>query len=221
MVDIHVISLAMPFKLGQVNCYLVETGGGFFLIDSGAPNNRAALEAALAGAGCKPGQLKLVVLTHGDFDHSGNCAYLREAFGALIAMHAEDRAMVERGDMFSNRRKGNRFLSKLVALFVGFGKAERFMPDFYLDDGDSLAEYGLGARVLSLPGHSGGSIAVLTDGGELFCGDLLENVKGPALGSIMDDPDTARVQVERLRGLGVTTVYPGHGKPFQMEELVQ
>ncbi|RLI67201.1 hypothetical protein DRO91_10540, partial [Candidatus Heimdallarchaeota archaeon] len=30
------------------------------------------LERELEKAGCKPGDLKLVVLTHGDFDHTGN-----------------------------------------------------------------------------------------------------------------------------------------------------
>jgi len=78
----------------------METDAGFILIDTGCSNKRVELEKRLESAGCKPGDLKLIVLTHGDFDHTGNAAYLRKKFGAKIAMHHEDSGMVERGDMF-------------------------------------------------------------------------------------------------------------------------
>ena len=41
-----------------------------------------------------------IVLSHGHFDHTGSCAYLREKYGAEIAMHQGDLEMVEGGDMF-------------------------------------------------------------------------------------------------------------------------
>ncbi len=64
-------------NLGHVNCYLVKTGDGFILIDTGWATKRTELEKELESAGCKPGNLKLVILTHGDSDHVGNCTYLR------------------------------------------------------------------------------------------------------------------------------------------------
>jgi glyoxylase-like metal-dependent hydrolase (beta-lactamase superfamily II) len=39
------------------------------LIDDGYPAKRSYLEKELERAGVKPGNLKLVVLTHGDHDH--------------------------------------------------------------------------------------------------------------------------------------------------------
>jgi len=94
------VSLKLPFRLGSVNCYVVETGSGFVLIDTGASNRRKDVEKELEGVGCKPGDLKLIILTHGDFDHTGNAAYLRRRFGARIAMHRDDAGMLERGDIF-------------------------------------------------------------------------------------------------------------------------
>ena len=41
-------------------------------------------------AGCKLGSLKLIVLTHGDFDHTGNAAYLRHKYAIKIAMHFDN-----------------------------------------------------------------------------------------------------------------------------------
>ena len=173
MKDIRVITLPLPFKLGTVNCYLVKTGTGFVLIDTGSSNQRDELEGELVGAGCKLGDLKLIVLTHGDFDHTGNAAFLRERFGAKIAMHRDDAGMAERGDMFWNRQSGNALLRMLAPILFRFPKSNRFRPDFYIEEGDNLSEYGFDDRVLSIRGHSKGSIGVLTAAGDLFCGDLV------------------------------------------------
>jgi glyoxylase-like metal-dependent hydrolase (beta-lactamase superfamily II) len=219
-VQIRAISLPLPYKLGSVNCYLWESHAGYLLIDTGASNRRDELERELARAGCEPGKLVLIVLTHGDFDHAGNCAYLREKFGAQVAMHQDDLGMVEQGDMFWNRKSGNALMRLLLPiLFGGFPRSHRFRPDMFLQDGADLSEHGFDAQVILIPGHSKGSIGILTAGGDLFCGDLLENVKEPALNSIMDDLAAARASIDKLRGLEVETVYPGHGKPFPIDLL--
>jgi glyoxylase-like metal-dependent hydrolase (beta-lactamase superfamily II) len=219
--DIKTIRLRLPYRLGSVNGYLIKTGRGHFLIDTGSSNQRAVLERALAGAGCQPGTLKLIVITHGDFDHTGNAAYLRHKFGAKIAMHADDAGMAERGDMFWNRKKGNRLIRTLAPLLFRFGAANRFQPDVTIEDGVDLAEYGFDAKVLSIPGHSRGSIGILTAGGALFCGDLLTNTDKPVLNSIMDDAAAANASVEKLRSLEINTLYPGHGQPFTLATLIK
>jgi len=220
MQNIKIITLSLPYRLGTVNCYLVETGTGFVLIDTGASNKRAELENYLTSAGCKPGDLKLIVLTHGDFDHTGNAAYLGERFGAKIAMHKDDSGMAEHGDMFFNRSSGGTLFRIIAPILFKFFRSNRFRPDFYLEEGDDLAEYGFDAQVLSIPGHSKGSIGILTAGGDLFCGDLLENSKKPATNSIMDDSAACEASLEKLRGFEIDTVYPGHGKPFAMDSFL-
>lgn len=220
MPEIKTITLPMPYRLGTVNCYLVRTDAGFVLIDTGGSNQRAGLEQALVGAGCQPGQLQLIVITHGDFDHTGNAAYLRQKFGAPIAIHPDDAGMAERGDMFWNRKSGNAILRVIAPLLFRFAKSDRFTPDVCLEDGQDLSDYGFAAQALALPGHSKGSIGLLTAGGELFCGDLLDNTKQPALNSIMDDVAAARASVEKLSELSINTVCPGHGQPFSMAEFL-
>lgn len=221
--EIGSIPLTMPLGLGSVNCYLVKTGQGCILIDTGSSNRRADLEKELIRADCMPGALDIILLTHGDFDHTGNAAYLAKKFDAQIALHAGDRGMAERGDMFAGRTSGNwlvKLIAPLSALLFGFGRAERFTPDIAIDEGTDLAQYGFDAHVLSLPGHSRGSIGILTANGDLFCGDLFSNVNGPVLNSLMDDPAAGQASVNRLTRLNVHTVYPGHGKPFLMEQFL-
>jgi hydroxyacylglutathione hydrolase len=214
--EIKPITLALPFRLGSVNCYLVKTDAGYILIDTGGSNKRAEIEEALHRAGCRPGDLNLIVLTHGDFDHTGNAAYLRQKFGAKLAMHPDDFGMLERGDMFWNRRKSSPVLKAIAPLLFRFGQSNRVTPDIAIDEGYDFSGYGLGARVLSIPGHSKGSIALLTADGDLFVGDLFENTKQPKLNSIMDDLAAAQASAEKLRSLEVRTVYPGHGRAFPL-----
>jgi hydroxyacylglutathione hydrolase len=217
---VRIIRVPMPYRLGQVNCYLVEGEQGHILIDTGSSNSRALLDRELEDAGCRLETFRLILLTHGDFDHTGNAAHLRARFGAPIAMHAGDLGMVQRGDMFAGRSKGNVLLRTMSPLLFRFGKSQRFEPDLTLQDGDSLSEYGLDAQVLSIPGHSSGSIGLLTAEGDLFCGDLLENLSKPDLNSIMDDLVAANASVDRLSKLDIVTVYPGHGEPFPLNLLL-
>lgn len=218
---IRTITLALPYRLGRMNCYLVEADAGFVLLDTGGRNRRAELVRELEEAACRLDNLSLIILTHGDFDHTGNCAFLREKFGTRAAMHIDDLGMVERGDMFYNRESGNALIRTLAPILFGYGKSDRFKPDLFLEEGDDLSGYGFGARVLHLPGHSRGSIGILTAGGDLFCGDLLDDTDSPGLGSIMDDPAAAKASVGKLTGLEIHTVYPGHGKPFAWEQFVR
>jgi hydroxyacylglutathione hydrolase len=203
-----------------VNAYLIQTDLGFVLVDTGMRNQQAALEKRLAEERVTPGSLKLILITHGDFDHIGNVAYLRRVSSAPVAMHEGDVRMARDGDMFAGRRRPGLGARLLLPLVARLPEKSRFEPDVLLDEESDLTEYGLpGARILSLHGHSAGSIALLLDDGSLFCGDVLENRKTPRLGSIMDDVPTAQASVDRLKTLGVGTVYPGHGAPFEMADL--
>ena len=103
--SIKTINLKLPFRMGSVNCYLIETNTGYILIDTGGSNKREDLEKELESSGCHPGNLNLIVLTHGDFDHTGNASYLRKKFSTKIAMHHYDSGVVEYGNMYWNRKK--------------------------------------------------------------------------------------------------------------------
>jgi glyoxylase-like metal-dependent hydrolase (beta-lactamase superfamily II) len=217
--EITPIALPLPLGFGQVNCYLLRTEGGCILIDAGGHNGRTRLEQELERAACRPGELRLVILTHGDFDHTGNAAYLRDRYGAQIAMHAGDAGMIAHGDMFYERGSPGALVRWASKLLFRFDAADRFEPDIAVDDGYDLSPFGVDAQVLSIPGHSKGSIGVLTAGLDLFCGDLFVNRREPVLNDLIDDLVTARTSAERLQGLDVETVYPGHGAPFAMAQL--
>jgi hydroxyacylglutathione hydrolase len=205
----------IPVITGIANCYLLREERGFVLVDCGSVLNRGRLRRALREAGCRPGDLNLVVVTHADFDHTGNCAWLRKKYGANVALHPAELPAVT-GNMLDNRAApvGRLVRGAMRALGSLFGR--RFEPDVVFEEESSLQDYGLDARVIFIPGHSQGSVGVLTADGDLFCGDLLNNSKGaPVKNWLVDVPAEMDASVQKLAALGVRTVYPGHGQPFK------
>ncbi|MFW9853007.1 MAG: MBL fold metallo-hydrolase [Candidatus Thorarchaeota archaeon] len=211
--------------LEKVNCYLIETEKGFILIDTGFTKNRSKIDAFLSNKGITPEnqRLKLILLTHGDFDHTGNAKYLKEKYNSEIALHNDDIGMVEHGDITWNRNMNVflRILGKLMTILLGMQlkKEDRFLPDIVLENEQKLDEYGLSAQIISLPGHSKGSVGVLTEDGHFFCGDILENIEQPDQAKMVSDKDDMLQSVEKISSLEFKYVYPGHGKPFEKKEL--
>lgn len=209
-------------NMGFVNCYLINAGDGFILVDTGFPGTGEALEKELEKAGCTPGKLKLIILTHGDIDHSGNCAYLKAKYSVKAAIHRNDAPMVETGNMLMNR-KTRSIMQRIMHLFMAHSKKfrkiidsfEKFRPDILLDDGYSLAGFGASAKVVFIPGHTPGSIGVLMSSGDFIAGDTFNNAGKPATARIIHDEAQLAESIKLLKGLGIKTVYPGHGKPFQ------
>jgi glyoxylase-like metal-dependent hydrolase (beta-lactamase superfamily II) len=205
--------------LSFVNAYLVKAGAGAILIDTGVPQQWARLEAELLQAGVLPDQLKLVLITHGDYDHTGNCAELQQKYHAKIAMHPGDVEMVKTGQRAKRHGKGP--LGKIF-LWLGTrmgGNFHKFEPDIVLEDGQELTEFGLAARVIYTPGHTKGSIAVLTADGRLFAGDTVANWRKPGSAPFIENEKELKDSLLILKGTKARMVYPGHGKPFAFEAL--
>lgn len=229
-------SFAEPTKvkvieLTFVNAFLIKLPAGedgFVLIDTGLPSHWATLEKELISAGCLPGKLKLVILTHGDRDHAGNCKKLQEKYNVKIAMHQADYSIVETGFSGKRKRKVKSLKQRIFFLIAGLlGKMQKnkmninkFEPDIFLKDGQSLKEYGFDGKIIHVPGHTKGSIAVLTKQGNLFVGDTMVNRKHPETATIIENSDELNGSIDKLKKLDIKMVYPGHGKPFLTESFL-
>ena len=215
----------MPYELsaatGGVNCYLLKTTGGFFLVDTGFSLSKGKLEKLLARTGCFPGNLKLVIVTHADIDHTGNCLFLQEKFKAKIAMHPAEAEAAAAVKMTANRKNKSPLLMRAVmALFAGL-LTRPFQPDAWLRDGERLSEFGLDAAIIHTPGHTLGSVSVLTDDGDLFCGDFLKGTGRAGVNTLADDAAAMEESYKKIKNLKIKKIYPGHGRPFTFEELLK
>jgi hydroxyacylglutathione hydrolase len=156
-------------------------------------------------------------------DHVGNCAKLQEKYKCKIAMHKDDSLMVENGLLL--KRKARSLTAKVFSiirrLFRRKFTFDKFKPDVYLSEGQNLNEYGFNAKVLHIPGHTKGSIGILTDDGNLFAGDTFTNKRKPEIANYIENHLELENSINRLKKMNIKMIYPGHGKPFEMEQLAR
>lgn len=215
----NITTIEMTF----VNAFLVKVREGFVLIDTGLGMHWERLETELISSGCLPDKLKLVIITHGDFDHTGNCAKLQKKYKCRIAMHNNDSPMVENG-LFVKRKARTLKAKIFILIRMLFRRKfvfDKFKPDIYLIEGQNLNEYGFNATVVHIPGHTKGSIGIITDDGNLFAGDIFINNREPDIAAYIENPGELKNSIDRLKKMNIKTVYPGHGKPFEMEQIAR
>jgi len=164
----------------------------------------------------KDKNVNLIVLTHGHFDHVGSAQYLAKRLNVPIAMSEKDIPIIGNGE--DSILLGTTALGKVFSFFskpvLKRSRYSIFKPEVLLKEGQELFEYGVNAKILELPGHTKGSIGILTDDGEIIVGDAMFNMLRPTVARIFEDEESMRKSVEKIKNSGAKTIYVGHGKPI-------
>lgn len=205
----------------ETNCYLLQGESGTILIDPGPPGAAPAVIAQAAACGIRPEEVRLILVTHGHLDHYGAAREVKAWCGAPVAAYHSEPA-------FSRDRRNALPPAQTLRgsatrwLYFWLSPLFPFVPlsaDLLLDDDVDLSPYGVDARSILVPGHSPGSLAVITAQGDAFVGDLLVNFSVPSQPIYLSDLGAWRRSCERLRELKPRRVYVGHGDPFPGDRL--
>jgi len=186
----------------MTNCYIVgceETKEGA-IIDPGGDGERILAKVRQLGL-----EIKYVINTHGHFDHTLANQEVMEGLTEsqqqppLLAIHQADAPMLKSG--------GGAFSFGLR----GFSSPP---PDMYLEEGDVLSLGQVKLKVLYTPGHSVGSVSLLSEEEKaVFDGDVLFNMGIGRADLTGGNPKTLMDSIRNklLTLPDDTVVYSGHG----------
>jgi len=188
------------------------------LVDCGYPYFLWLVRRRLRQHRIDPASLGLILLSHGHIDHVGGAIAVRHFTGAPIAIHRADATCLPTGrfpPLVPRTWLG--WLTCLPANLQRLPPSSRGEPDILLDDEYDLAPYGIDGRVVHLPGHTPGSVAVLLESGEAVIADaLMVNfpfLSDPSYPIYADDMEQVRDSLRRLLEYRPRIIYTGHGGP--------
>jgi glyoxylase-like metal-dependent hydrolase (beta-lactamase superfamily II) len=219
--DIKIFPIPMMFD----TMYAIR-GEGIILIDGGDPQKMENFKRGLEKASIKPEEIKLILLTHGHWDHIGSAKEIQALTGAKVLLHHKDMHFLD--EDHPSQPPGFTLWGKMIIAGLKLYTSNMHIPSFKVDiiaadDEISLAEYGIPGKVVYTPGHSWGSVSVLLDSGQAFVGDLAMSKfpmrLSPGLPIFGDDIQVVKKSWRKLLDMDTKMVYPAHGKPFSAEIL--
>lgn len=127
----------------SVSCFIVESSEGLILIDAMFPEQKylEMIEQGIADLGLDPKDLKLILLTHGHFDHFGYADRLREKYGCRIYMSEIDEKAAR-----SSQEKP-------------YGLS--FTMDDHIEDGQDIVLGDTSIHCVATPGHTEGCMSFI------------------------------------------------------------
>lgn len=205
--------------LRQSHVYVLDTGEGLAMVDTGVGGDATKIVADLEAAGYSLSDLRAIVVTHAHGDHIGGLAELVHRSGAQVLAHEDEVPYLEQTASLSYGSLLRRFLGWVMA------RMDRSPPcpvDRALHDGEEVDVLG-GFQVVHAPGHTPGCIVlyhperrVLFSGDVLFHGNPLSG-KGPVQSPpsfFSVDPGGAEASARQVAALPVEVVCFGHGEPL-------
>lgn len=199
---------------GRCNVYLIEDAGGVTLFDAGA----RTMVRALASAGAKLGGIRRVVLGHGHTDHRGAAPGL----GVPVLCHADAVADAEGAGGFDYWPAGlatlptpHRQIHRVLHRFAWDGGPVKISAT--VAEGEEIA----GFRVVDIPGHAPGQIALWRESDRLalatdcfYTLDMWGRDAPPKVPEATYNFDTeqARASLRKLAALEPAAAWPGHAK---------
>jgi glyoxylase-like metal-dependent hydrolase (beta-lactamase superfamily II) len=210
----EIISGVHVLKNSFVNMYLILEPEGCTLIDTGMPKGGAKLVLeTLQSLGRKPSDLKRILITHADVDHTGSVQALKAATGASVYASRHDGEKMALG-LFGRPGKG--IAGFMTKIFLAAPAPQA--ADVFLEDGQELPVLG-GLKAIFTPGHTPGHVSFFNSSQKiLFAGDSLNTMggklqfsDGPFTDNFVQGQNSVRIEA----ALGAEIVCCGHGVPMR------
>ncbi len=212
----------IQLDLGFTKIYLLRAEEGYIQFDTGYANTLDKYLELLEKHKIDPKEIKLIVVNHAHFDHVGALKRVKEITGAQVLVHEEEAKYIKRGKSAEVKSTNLRnkilfgLLPKSITLF------ESVEPDILIKDNYSLKEFGVDAKVIHSPGHTPGTLSIITEKGNAILGCSVHGFPlrlRPGLPTVAYDINQVLSSWERIIDEGAKMLYSSHGKPLTVEKM--
>ena len=205
--------------IGARVTFLIDSGQAI-LIDAGFPGSSRAIIRGLSECGLSLEDIDRIVITHAHPDHSGGLAELVAETGIPVAIHSSESDIVEGKTPAPNPLR-SQFLASVTRPALARLTGGPVPVDLRLEDGD-IIPFPSELRVIHLPGHTAGSIALyLPEKGIIIVGDALQYKFGwrlfPPAPGVTQSPEQAMRSLEKLLPLDFHTICFSHFPPLRKD----
>ena len=192
--DVYIVGGADLSHPYDCSVYLVDGGEEMVLIDSGAGEGFDLIVDNIRSLGLRPDKLKAVIATHSHIDHIGALYQFRDEYGVEVIAHELDTEAIETGIGSGAEYYGVSYQPCKVDVILR-GTEETLRCGHH------------DLKVIHIPGHTPGSIAVYLDAGTRIL--FGQDVHGPYFlkGS---NREQAKVSLQRLIDLEADILCEGH-----------
>ena len=206
-------------KLRLSNAYLIR-GTKPILVDTGTIGELETIRRKLRVLEVEFSDLALLLHTHVHSDHFGNTAKIAAEAKCPVAFHGNDQAIVDRAT--NGRLLGVGLRGRVMAKVFSEASFNRVKADLFVSNGMSLSDYGCDATIVETPGHTPGSISIITPEGDAIIGDV---IMGGWMGGLLmpgkpnyhyfaEDLPLAMKSLDAILAKTTRTLYVGHGGPL-------
>ena len=226
----------IKIKLSVTNCFLVQAGDKYILVDTGYDWEWEAFCFRLEEARVSFADISHIILTHHHDDHSGllnNIVKENPGIKMVMSRHAKDLLLKGKND----DTNGGSYLNKRIEILVNLKQKsdKRWTSSFpvfiarkddiLLEKEVSLRDLGieLDGKIIETPGHSIDSISVIFDDGDCIVGDAAVNFlqfAGTKYCAIyIESMEEYYRSWRKIMVAGAARIHPAHGESFGVDKL--
>ena len=137
-------------RVGYSNSILLVNGSNSAIIDTGVKGQINVFKLLLKKFLLEPSDIKLIILTHTHYDHTGNLKALVDLCGAKVLVHKNEFENLKNGftPIPIGQGKYSRIISKLGRMiYPSFASPKPFIADFVNEHKFDLKAFGINGKL--------------------------------------------------------------------------